>query len=303
MSLVVDQLSKYYGKQAAVDNISFELKKGEISGFLGPNGAGKSTTFKMMTGFLSPNHGRVLINGIDVAAEPIKAKREIGYLAEHNPLYNHMYVKEFLRFVGGLHGIKSGLSKRINDVIELTDLGKECHKHIGSLSKGYKQRVGIAQALIHNPAVLILDEPLSGLDPNQLTDLREVIRDLGAEKTLLFSSHILQEVEQLCERIILINDGKIVGDGSQNELMSGVNSQQLMAVKFNKLLNDIEFKGLAAVVDSIDLNDGVYILQSSDEGIYQALNKFATQNGLHIELLERKSTDLNSIFKSLTADA
>jgi ABC-2 type transport system ATP-binding protein len=211
MSIQVSNLTKIYGQQKAIDDISFSVGKAEIVGFLGPNGAGKSTTLKIITGYLQADKGNVLVSGQDVNKEPLAIKSLIGYLPEANPLYYEMYIREYLEFIAGLHKIENPKEK-IADVIEVTGLSVEANKKIGQLSKGYKQRVGLAAALIHNPEVLILDEPTSGLDPNQIIEIREVIKTLGKNKTVLFSSHILQEVEALCDRVIIINKGKIVAD-------------------------------------------------------------------------------------------
>lgn len=218
MSIKVDQVSKLYGTQRAVDQISFKAQAGEIVGFLGPNGAGKSTTMKMITGYLRPDEGNIEVCGIQVKGEAINTKKKIGYLPESNPLYHDMYVREYLDFIAGVHKINQK-NKRIDEVIALTGLSPEAHKEIGQLSKGYKQRVGLAAALIHDPEVLILDEPTTGLDPNQIIEIREVIRSLGESKTILFSTHILQEVEALCDRVIIINKGKIVTDMPLKDLL------------------------------------------------------------------------------------
>lgn len=218
MSIKVDQVLKIYGTQRAVDQISFEVKQGEIVGFLGPNGAGKSTTMKMITGYLQPDGGRLEVCGIPVEGEGLSTKKKIGYLPELNPLYQDMFVREYLEFIAGMHQIASS-KQRIEEVIQLTGLTPEANKLIEQLSKGYKQRVGLAAALIHDPEVLILDEPTTGLDPNQIIEIREVIRKLGKQKTILFSTHILQEVEALCDRVIIINKGKIVADAPLQELL------------------------------------------------------------------------------------
>jgi ABC-2 type transport system ATP-binding protein len=217
--LKVQNLTKIYATQKAVDNISFEAQKGEIVGFLGPNGAGKSTTMKVATGYLTPTSGTVEVCGYDVLTSPMEVRKNIGYLPEHNPLYLEMYVKEFLEFIGGIYGLKGNfLRTRIEEVIEIFGLGLEAKKKIGQLSKGYRQRVGLAQALIHDPQVLILDEPTTGLDPNQLAEIRAVIRNIGKEKTVIFSTHIMQEVEAICDRVVIINRGKIVENAQLSEL-------------------------------------------------------------------------------------
>lgn len=219
MSITVQQLSKVYGQQRAVDSITFEIEKGEIVGFLGPNGAGKSTTMKILTGYLAATEGTAQINGLEVSQNAIEVKKQVGYLPEHNPLYLEMYVEEFLEFVGQLYGLKGKtLQERVGELIELVGLTPERKKKIAQLSKGYRQRVGIAQALIHNPNVLILDEPTTGLDPNQLTEIRNLIKTVAKEKTIILSTHIMQEVEALCSRVIIINKGKIVIDATLESL-------------------------------------------------------------------------------------
>ncbi|TAE37787.1 MAG: ATP-binding cassette domain-containing protein [Runella slithyformis] len=213
MSIQIQHLTKLYGLQKAVDDVSFSVRPGEIVGFLGPNGAGKSTTMKIATGYLAATSGQVEVNGFDVAKNPIEVRRSIGYLPEHNPLYLEMYVKEFLEFIGKLYGLKGlALQQQVAQMIEMCGLGAEQRKKIGQLSKGYRQRVGLAQALIHNPPVLILDESTTGLDPNQIVEIRNLIKNVGRNKTVLFSSHIMQEVEAVCDRVVVINQGKIVAD-------------------------------------------------------------------------------------------
>lgn len=219
MSIEIKGLTKIYGTQKAVNDISFTAEKGGVLGFLGPNGAGKSTTMKMITGYLTPNSGTIKVCGIDVISDPLVAKRKIGYLPEANPLYYDMYVKEYLSFIAGVHGLKN-INQSVADALELTGLGPEAYKKTGQLSKGYKQRVGLAAALIHDPEVLILDEPTSGLDPNQIIEIRNVIREQGKQKTILFSSHILQEVQAICERVIIIDRGSIVADDLVNNLLN-----------------------------------------------------------------------------------
>ena len=222
MSIKIQNLSKVYGTQRAVDDISFEVSKGEIVGFLGPNGAGKSTTMKILTGYVPATDGSAEINGFDVKISPMQVKSSIGYLPEHNPLYLDMYVREFLEFTGSLYGLKGKtLQIKVAETIEMVGLGLEKHKKIGQLSKGYRQRVGLAQALIHNPDVLILDEPTTGLDPNQLVEIRDLIKSVGKNKTVIFSTHIMQEVEAICDRVVIINRGKIVANGTLSELKQG----------------------------------------------------------------------------------
>jgi len=233
MSISVRNLSKHYNAQKAVDAISFEAKPGRILGFLGPNGAGKSTTMRMLTGYLTPTAGEAEVSNKDIISQPIEAKKRIGYLPENTPLYPDMYVKEFLRFVGETYAL-SNLSNRIDEVIKLVGLTPEQHKKIGMLSKGYRQRVGLAQAIIHNPEVLILDEPTSGLDPNQLVDIRALIKELGKNKTVIISTHIMQEVEAICDDIIIINKGKIVANNSLEGIKKAHNQESLEDI-FRKL--------------------------------------------------------------------
>lgn len=230
MSLVVENLVKIYGEQKAVNNISFTVQQGEIIGFLGPNGAGKSTTMKIITGFLKANSGKVLVNNIDVEKQPIEVKKQIGYLPEANPLYFDMYVKEYLHFIAGIHQLKN-VPEEVANVIELVGLQVEQAKKIGQLSKGYKQRVGLAAALIHNPSIVILDEPTSGLDPNQIIEIRKVIKQQGKQKTVLFSSHILQEVEAVCDKIIIINKGNIVANDSLQNIKTNFGSLEKAFIK------------------------------------------------------------------------
>ena len=225
MSIQVNNLTKVYGVQRAIDGISFNLKPGEIVGFLGPNGAGKSTTMKILTGYLKPSEGVAKVADYDVAAQSMSARRSIGYLPEHNPLYLDMYVREFLLFSGKLYGLSGdSLKSRVNEMIVMCGLEVEKHKKIGQLSKGYRQRVGLAQSFLHDPSVLILDEPTTGLDPNQIQEIRELIRTAGKDKTVLFSTHIMQEVEALCDRVIIINKGKVVSDSSLETLRASGNS-------------------------------------------------------------------------------
>jgi len=225
MSIQVTNLIKVYGSQRAVDGISFTLRPGEIVGFLGPNGAGKSTTMKILTGYLKPSAGTARVADFDVTEQPMQSRRSIGYLPEHNPLYMDMYVREFLSFSGKLYGMSGdALKSRVNEMVSLCGLEVEKHKKIGQLSKGYRQRVGLAQSFLHDPSVLILDEPTTGLDPNQILEIRELIRTAGKNKTVLFSTHIMQEVEALCDRVIIINKGKVVNDSSLEKLRESGNS-------------------------------------------------------------------------------
>jgi len=219
MSIIVKDIVKFYNSQPAVDHVTFEVNSGEIVGFIGPNGAGKSTVMKIICGYISATSGTVLVNGFDVERQTMEVKRQIGYLPEHNPIYHDMYVQEYLRFVAGLYKLGSSSTKRISEIVEATGLGNEQHKKIGILSKGYRQRVGLAQSLLHDPAVLILDEPTTGLDPNQIIEIRTLISELGKSKTVLLSTHIMQEVEAICQRALMINKGVIVANAAINDLV------------------------------------------------------------------------------------
>lgn len=299
MSISVSTLSKTYGTQKAVNKISFTIPKGEIVGFLGPNGAGKSTTMKMITGYLKPDGGTIDVAGVNVLTNSLEARKKIGYLPEANPLYTDMYVREYLAFVAGIHEL-SQVSVAVDKVISTTGLQPESHKKIGELSKGYKQRVGIAAALIHDPEVLILDEPTSGLDPNQIIEIREVIRQLGKEKTVLFSSHILQEVEALCQRVIIINKGELVADDLLLQL-SKTNTHQPLRVQFREVLEAEWLQRLPAVL-SVDKKDShTWVLDTEDtEQLNKQLLSLALQHNLNIVSLQSESRDLEAIFRDLT---
>jgi ABC-2 type transport system ATP-binding protein len=299
MSIEVTRLVKQYGPQTAVDQISFSVQKGEIVGFLGPNGAGKSTTMKMITGYLEPDGGDILVCGIPVRREPLAAKKKIGYLPEANPLYYEMYVREYLDFMAGVHKVDKPAA-RIEEVIGLTGLQPESHKKIGQLSKGYKQRVGLAAALIHNPEVLILDEPTTGLDPNQIVEIREVIRNLGRDKTVLFSSHILQEVEALCDRVIIINKGKLVADDRISRLSTHTGNHQIR-VSFAEALEQ-EWLTRLEGVELAESNDRkTWTLSTPDpENLRRQLMGLSLQHNLNIVSLQTEHKNLEDIFRNLT---
>jgi len=300
MSIKVSNLLKLYGDQKAVDNISFTINKGEIVGFLGPNGAGKSTTMKMITGYLEPDQGNIEVAGISVSDQPLETKKRIGYLPEANPLYFEMYIREYLDFIAGIHQVKDPASA-IEKVIELTGLSPEKHKKIGQLSKGYKQRVGLAAALIHDPEVLILDEPTSGLDPNQIIEIREVIRRLGKNKTVMFSSHILQEVEALCNRVIIINKGKLVADDQLSNLSVQDTSKKLR-VAFRETLEPSWLEDLSSVISVVKKEDNSWILDTHDpDTLNQQLMELSLQRKLNIVSLQTESLNLEEVFRSLTA--
>jgi ABC-2 type transport system ATP-binding protein len=300
MSIKVSNLQKKYGDQKAVDGISFSINKGEIVGFLGPNGAGKSTTMKMITGYLEPDRGDIEVAGIDVMNHPLESKKKIGYLPEANPLYADMYIREYLEFIAGIHEVKDPVAA-IEKVILLTGLTPEKHKKIGQLSKGYKQRVGLAAALIHDPEVLILDEPTSGLDPNQIIEIREVIRQLGENKTVLFSSHILQEVEALCNRVIIINKGSLVADDLLKNLSIQNNSKKLK-VSFRESLETEWLTRLASVISAEKKDANTWIIDTLDtDALNKQLMELALQHNLNIVSLQTESLNLEEVFRSLTA--
>lgn len=303
MSITVSNLTKLYGAQKAVNNISFSVDKGEIVGFLGPNGAGKSTTMKMITGYLESDEGEATVCGEKVNVNSLSTKKKIGYLPEANPLYFDMYVREYLDFIAGIHNVQNKKA-RIEEVIETVGLKLEANKKIGQLSKGYKQRVGIAAALIHNPEVLILDEPTSGLDPNQIIEIREVIKKLGKDKTILFSSHILQEVEALCERVIIINRGNIVADDSLSNLQKANNGQQQVTVEFKESVDIDLIKNLQGVETVKNLQSSIFNLQCSNaEQVKKQILQLSIDKNLNIVSLQSSEQSLENVFRQLTNPA
>lgn len=304
MSLVVEHLIKVYGQQKAVDAISFSVSPGEIVGFLGPNGAGKSTTMKVITGFIPPTSGMVKVVGHDVTEDPLLVKRAIGYLPEHNPLYLDMYVHEYLRFAAGINGITGQKAKkRVEEIVQLCALTEEQQKKIESLSKGYRQRVGLAQALLHNPKVLVLDEPTSGLDPNQILEIRKVIKDISTDKTVLFSSHIMQEVQALCDRVIVINKGKIVADDQLSNLLrnSGVT---VLLVEFKETIPTAALSQLDGVEEIVLLSDyKCKVMCKPGVEVRTDLFRFATDHKLSLVELKVEEHSMESIFKELTTSS
>jgi ABC-2 type transport system ATP-binding protein len=300
MSISVSSLTKIYGSQKAVDNISFQLNKGEIVGFLGPNGAGKSTTMKMITGYLPPTAGTATVCGFDVQNQPMEVRKRVGYLAEANPLYFDMYVREYLEFSAGIHGL-SNVKSRIEDMIALTGLGKEAHKKIGMLSKGYKQRVGLAQAMLHDPEVLILDEPTSGLDPNQLVEIRELILRIGKEKTVLLSTHIMQEVQAMCSRVIIISNGNIVADDTIEKLQQGNSKQGVLMVTFESDVDAQFFKELKHAVRYENLgNKSWKIISAKPDDLRKEVMQSALNKDLNISSIYAETQSLEDVFRSLT---
>lgn len=302
MSVIVKNLTKIYGSQQAVGDLSFEAKAGEILGFLGPNGAGKTTTMKMITCFVPPTSGTISVCDHDTQTDSIAVRRQIGYLPEHNPLYKDMYVREYLHFVAGLHNVARP-KEAVDNMIERTGLTRERHKIIGSLSKGYRQRVGLAQALLHDPKVLILDEPTSGLDPNQLIEIRQLIQELGKAKTVIFSSHIMQEVQAICDRVIIINRGKLVANDTIDVLRKKVAGEIRIHVEFGSSANLQRLQKIKAVKSVEVLSDNHYTLTSAtDVDIRADIFHFAQQEKLILLEMRREAFDIEDIFQKLTAD-
>lgn len=300
MSIEVADLLKQYGEQKAVNHISFTVNKGEIVGFLGPNGAGKSTTMKMITGYLQPDSGKATVCGIDVSADPVAAKKKIGYLPEANPHYPDMYVREYLSFIAGVHQLDNR-KEAVERVIELTGLTTESKKKIGQLSKGYKQRVGLAAALIHEPEVLILDEPTSGLDPNQIIEIRNVIKEQGKNKTVLFSSHILQEVEAICDRVIIINKGNLAADDTIQNLQRGKQELHLVTVQFGETVSKELFASINGITRIHQPAAGNWQLETTDpDAVRKQLLTLAVNQGLNIISLQTAAHSLEDVFRNLT---
>ena len=298
MSIVVSNISKNYGKQKVLNDISFSIKKGEIVGFLGPNGAGKSTLMKILTTYLKPNSGTATVNNFDITTASKSVQQSIGYLPEHNPLYLDLYVKEYLNYNADLYKTDKSL---IADIIALTGLTNEAHKKIGQLSKGYRQRVGLAAALLHNPEVLILDEPTTGLDPNQLIEVRTLIKNIGKEKTILLSTHIMKEVEAICDRVIIINKGTIVADKTIEELRK--TEEQHIEVEFDYRVEEAFLKRLPSVSTVKNLGGFNYlIIFDTNEDMRPIVFDFAKENGLKTLQLNRKNASLESLFVSLTSE-
>ena len=301
MSIKVEALTKVYETQKAVNNISFELKKGEIVGFLGPNGAGKSTTMKIITGYLPPTSGKATVCGFDVQERPMEVRRRLGYLPEANPLYFEMYVREYLEFSAGIHKLGNDSKKRIEEMIAMTGLGKEAHKKIGALSKGYKQRVGLAQAMLHNPEVLILDEPTSGLDPNQIIEIRDLIKNIGSQKTVLLSTHIMQEVQAMCSRVIIINNGNIVADDSIEHLRQVNTKQDVLVVAFEKGVDPSLLSELKNLERFENTAPNKWMLITNDpEGLRREVMQWAVKHDINISSLQAQTQSLEDVFRKLT---
>ena len=298
MSIEVKNLFKYYGEQAAVKDISFNVKSGEIVAFLGPNGAGKSTTMKVITGYIPASSGNVTVCGMPVNVDSLNTRQIIGYLPEHNPLYLDMYVKEYMGFVAKIYKM-SDVKDRVSDMIKRVGLEVEQDKKIGALSKGYRQRVGIAQAIIHDPKVLILDEPTSGLDPNQLVEIRELIRTIGKEKTVMLSTHIMQEVEAICDRVVIINKGEIVADDKASALANESNVQTVF-VEFDKSVSKSQLKKITAI-SKLEATESGWLIESTEtDDLRKLIAQFAQENQLLALTLRKEEKSLEELFKNLT---
>lgn len=300
MSISVKNITKVYGTQKALDNISFEVKSGEIVGFLGPNGAGKSTMMKIITCFIPQTSGQVTVSGFDVNEQSIEVRRQIGYLPELNPLYTDMYIKEYLGFIAGVFGLKNP-DKRIVEMIDLVGLGREQHKKIGALSKGYRQRVGLAQALIHDPKVLILDEPTTGLDPNQIVEIRNLIREIGKEKTVMLSSHILSEVEAICNRVIIIDKGVIKANDETRNVVNQSTQSRTLTVEFSEKVGAADLNALKDVISVKHVKNNLWaVAHDASKDIRKNIFDFAVSKNLAVLTMTQVEKTLEEVFKELT---
>jgi ABC-2 type transport system ATP-binding protein len=301
MSIEAKNVTKLYGAQKALNNVSYSIHQGEVVALLGPNGAGKSTMMKILTCYLPQTEGQVSVCGFDVVSQPLEVRRKVGYLPENNPLYFEMYVKEYLEFVAGIHKLGKDGRKRVDEMIAMTGLSLEAGKKIGALSKGYRQRVGIAQALIHNPIVLILDEPTSGLDPNQLSEIRNLIRNIGREKTVLLSTHIMQEVEAVCDRVIIINRGNIVADAPTSQVQLLNQTSRIIRVGFDKPFAIKALREMEGVVDVIQTSEAAFrIFTHSEKDLRPEVFRLAVANGLVILFMDHEEQSLEQVFRQLT---
>jgi ABC-2 type transport system ATP-binding protein len=299
VSIEVKNVFKYYGEQAALNDVSFKINSGEIVGFLGPNGAGKSTMMKIITCFLPKSEGEVKVCGLDVENDSLAVREKVGYLPEHNPLYLDMYIKEYLDFVAGIYKIKNK-KERITEMISLVGLDKEQNKKIGALSKGYRQRVGLAQAMIHDPEVLVLDEPTTGLDPNQIEEIRQLIVNIGKTKTVMLSTHIMQEVEAICDRVIIIKDGRIVADDTTQHIQQGDDEKQTIFVEFDKEFSRNQLSKINGVSSVKHLEGSQWLFASNDKKIRANIAKFSQQNDLLVLTMRVEEKTMEEVFKELT---
>jgi ABC-2 type transport system ATP-binding protein len=303
MSIIVQGVTKLYGEQKALDNVSFEIKTGEIVGFLGPNGAGKSTMMKIITGFIPASSGKVIVNDLEVGTENIEVRKQIGYLPENNPLYPEMYIREYLGFVASIYKTGDSKKKQIDEIIELTGLLPEQKKKIGALSKGYRQRVGLAQALIHNPAVLILDEATTGLDPNQIVEIRNLIKEAGKKKTVMLSTHIMQEVEAICDRVISIDKGVIVANEEKSKIYSVIKKpRQIIQVEFDREITESILSEFAAGGAVKKITKNIWNIEAdSEKDIRPDIFNFAVRNNLTVLSLQKQESNLEDVFRHLTS--
>jgi ABC-2 type transport system ATP-binding protein len=302
MSIVVKNVTKLYGQQKALDNVSFDIQKGQVAGFIGPNGAGKSTMMKIITGYIPPTSGEVFVNDLNTVENSIIIRKITGYLPEHNPLYPDMYIIEYLKYVAGLYGIHNHVTELTDEIMKKTGIVEERKKKIGALSKGYRQRVGLAQALIHDPEILILDEPTSGLDPNQIVEIRSLISELGKEKTVILSTHIMQEVEAICDRVIIIDKGKIVADEEQDKIASpNFESVQTLIVEFNKEISPELLQAVAGIGQVVNTSANTWLIQAlTGKDIREEIFEFAVKHGLKVLLMQIKEKKLEDVFRELT---
>jgi ABC-2 type transport system ATP-binding protein len=303
MSIEVRNVTKSYGEQKALNNVSFEIKTGEIVGFIGPNGAGKSTMMRIITGFIPASSGMIKVNGINVGTDDHEVRRKIGYLPENNPLYPEMYIREYLGFVASVYKLGKTKKKSVDDIISVTGLTPEQNKKIGSLSKGFRQRVGLAQALIHNPEVLILDEATTGLDPNQILEIRNLIKEAGKEKTVMLSTHIMQEVEAICDRVIIIDKGVIVADEEKNNIYSRLKKPlQMVQVEFDKAPSESELAAISNVKKVSCLRDNLWLVEAEGENdIRPLVFAYAVKNNLTVLSLQKQENNLEEVFRHLTS--
>ncbi len=303
MGIKAQDITKVYGKERALDGVSFSIETGEIVGFLGPNGAGKTTMMKIITGFIPQTSGEVTVNGLNVITNPLEVKKQIGYLPENNPLYDELYVREYLKYVAGLYKTVNK-RERMEEIIEMTGLHDEQKKKIGQLSKGYKQRVGLAQALIHDPEVLILDEPTSGLDPNQIVEIRNLISRVGKQKTVLLSTHIMQEVEAICDRVLIIKEGRIVADETKGNMLKYIDEEyQTVLVEFDKDVSKEKIEEVEFVVRAVPVNKNQWLVQGQQEhDIRSKIFNFAVKNKLTVLVMQKQEKSLEEVFRRLTLE-
>ena len=299
MSIIVENITKEYGAQKALDNVSFTINTGEIVGLLGPNGAGKSTMMKIITCFIPPSSGMISVYGNDIFENSIEVRKKVGYLPENNPLYHDLYVKEYLEFVAGIYKVKN-IKSRAKEMVQLTGLEIEQHKKIGALSKGYRQRVGLAQAMIHNPDVLILDEPTSGLDPNQLVEIRKLIQEIGKDKTIMLSTHIMQEVEAVCSRAIIIDKGHIVADDKTTNLSSKSSGFHILKVEFNKTVDQSILKTIDGILSVKEVSDTIFEINTDERDVREAIFQLAVKNEIAVLSMQKIEQGLEEVFHQLT---